>query len=135
MLFQAIREQHGLGYDVAADLEWGQRWGVAILSASAHPGQGSRLRRVIDDVVERAAREGFDPGDVERARKKRRYRYASLAERRLDRALAHADSALSGFPWLHETERIIGSLDDAAIHAAWRRAAAGRTLTAVLDGR
>ncbi|HZR83896.1 MAG TPA: pitrilysin family protein [Candidatus Binatia bacterium] len=135
MLFQAIREQHGLGYDVAADLEWGSRWGTAILSASAHPGQARRLRRVIDGVVERAAREGFAPADIERARKKRRYRYASLAERRLDRALAHADSALSGFPWIDDAERIVSGLDPRAIHAAWRRAAAGRTLTAVLDGR
>jgi predicted Zn-dependent peptidase len=135
MLFQAVREQHGLGYDVAADLDWGNRWGVAILSASAHPGQAARARRVIDDVVDRSAREGFAPGDVERARKKRRYRYASLAERRLDRALAHADSALSGFPWLDETERIVTSLSDRDIHAAWRRAAGARTLTAVLDGR
>jgi predicted Zn-dependent peptidase len=135
MLFQAIREQHGLGYDVAADLEWGSRWAVAILSASAHPGNAARLQRVIDEVVERAARVGFAESDVARAAKKRRYRYAALAERRLDRALAHADCALSGFPGLEESERLVTGLGDRAIHAAWRRAAAGRTLTAVLDGR
>src|SRR5262249_18656905 len=55
MLFQAVRERHGLGYDVAADLEWGNRWAVAVLSASAHPGQAARLVRAIDEVVARAA--------------------------------------------------------------------------------
>lgn len=135
MLFQAIRERHGLGYDVAADLEWGRGWAAAVLSASAHPGGAERIRRAIDEVVDRAVRGGFDPGDVERARKKRRYRYASLAERRLDRALANADSALTGFPDLEESERIVTALGDGEIHAAWCAAAAGRSLTAVLEGR
>jgi predicted Zn-dependent peptidase len=135
MLFQAVRERHGLGYDVAADLEWGQGWGAAVLSASAHPGGAERLVRVIDGVIERAARDGFDPDDVARARKKRRYRYASLAERRLDRALAHADSILSGFPELEESERIVTALGTDEVLDAWRRAAAGRSLTVLLDGR
>lgn len=134
-LFQAVRERHGLGYDVSAELEWGEGWASAVLSASAAPGGAERLSRVIDAVVERSAREGFDPGDVERARKKRRYRYASLAERRLDRALAHADSILSGFPGLEESERIVTALSDAEISDAWRRATAGRSLTVLLDGR
>jgi len=91
--------------------------------------------RVIDGVIERAARDGFDPDDVARARKKRRYRYASLAERRLDRALAHADSILSGFPELEESERIVTALGTDEVLDAWRRAAAGRSLTVLLDGR
>jgi predicted Zn-dependent peptidase len=134
MLFQAIREHHGLGYDVSADLEWGSGWATAVLSASAHPGRADRLARVIADVIERGAESGFAAADIERARKKRRYRYASLAERRLDRALAHADSAMSGFPSLEESERIVTELDEGEILAAWRRAARGRRLVASLAG-
>jgi predicted Zn-dependent peptidase len=132
-LFQAVRERHGLGYEVSADLEWGQGWAVAMLSASARPGQTARLLKVIDEVIHDAAKQGFDPDDVSRARKKRRYRYASLAERRLDRALAHAECALTGFPSLEETEHIVSGLDDARVLAAWRRALAGRSLVALLE--
>jgi predicted Zn-dependent peptidase len=134
-LFQAVRERHGLGYDVSAEMEWGQGWAAAVLSASAAPGGAERLSRVIDEVVARSARSGFDREDVERARKKRRYRYASLAERRLDRALAHADSVLSGFPGLEESERIVTALSDDEIARAWSSAVGGRSLTVLLDGR
>ncbi|MFM8409220.1 MAG: M16 family metallopeptidase [Alphaproteobacteria bacterium] len=134
-LFQAVRERHGLGYDVSAEIEWGEGWAAAVLSASAAPGGADRLSRVIDEVIGQSARSGFDRGDVERARKKRRYRYASLAERRLDRALAHADSEISGFPSLEESERIVTALDDQEIARAWSRAAAGRSLAVLLVGR
>ncbi|HEY8514333.1 MAG TPA: pitrilysin family protein [Candidatus Binatia bacterium] len=131
-LFQAVRERHGLGYEVSAELEWGDGWGAAVLSASAGPGRADRLARIMDDVLERSAEEGFAPSDLARARKKRRYGYAVLAERRLDRALARADCAASGFPSLEEAQRIIATLEDAEIHAAWRRAVAGRSLLALL---
>jgi len=131
-LFQAVRERHGLGYEVSADLEWGAGWGAAVLSASAGPGRADRLARIIDEVLQRSAREGFDAADLARARKKRRYGYAVLAERRLDRALARADSIASGFPSIEESERIVAGLDDAAIHDAWRRAVGGRSLVAAL---
>lgn len=131
-LFQAVREHHGLGYEVSADLEWGAGWGAAVLSASAGPGRADRLARIIDEVLQRSARDGFEPADLARARKKRRYGYAVLAERRLDRALARADSIASGFPSIEESERIVAGLDDGAIHDAWRRAVAGRSLVAAL---
>ncbi|MEW6272195.1 MAG: pitrilysin family protein, partial [Thermodesulfobacteriota bacterium] len=131
-LFQVVRERHGLGYEVSAELEWGRGWGAAVLSASAGPGRAERLARIIDDVLQRSAQEGFAPADLARARKKRRYGYAVLAERRLDRALARADCVASGFPSLEESQRVVASLDDAEIHQAWRRAVAGRSLLAVL---
>lgn len=131
-LFQAVRELHGLGYEVSADLEWGSGWGAAVLSASAGPGRADRLARIIDDVLQRSAREGFAAGDLARARKKRRFGYAVLGERRLDRAVARADSIASGFPSIEDSEQIVGGLDDGAIHAAWRRAVSSRSLVAVL---
>jgi predicted Zn-dependent peptidase len=131
-LFQAVRERHGLGYEVSADLEWGAGWAAAVLSASAGPGRADRLAHIIDDVLQRSAREGFAPSDLARGRKKRQFGYAVLAERRLDRALSRADSIASGFPSIEESERIVAGLDDAAIHDAWRRAVAGRSLVAAL---
>jgi predicted Zn-dependent peptidase len=133
-LFQAVRERHGLGYDVAADLDWGEGWAAAVLSGSARPGQEGRVARVIDDVLEESARDGFSAADLARARRKRRFRYAALLERRLDRALAHAECVVTGFPSLEESERIVGRLDDGAIQRAWRRAVLGRSLRAVLRG-
>jgi hypothetical protein len=88
----------------------------------------------MDEVMTRSASEGFAPDDLARARKKRRYGYASLAERRLDRALARADCVASGFPSLEEAERIVAALDDSEIHDAWRRAVSGRSLVVVLGG-
>ncbi|HYC21670.1 MAG TPA: pitrilysin family protein [Candidatus Bathyarchaeia archaeon] len=133
-LFQAVRERHGLGYDVSAEIESGPSWAVAVLSASAHPGQARRLRQVIDEVIDASARDGFAAEDLARARKKRRYRYASLAERRIERALAHTDSALTGFPSLEEAERTVMRFDDRAVLGAWRKAVRGRSLTAMIDG-
>jgi predicted Zn-dependent peptidase len=133
-LFQAVRERYGLGYDVYADLDWGEGWAAAVLSGSARPGQEERVARVIDDVLEKSARDGFSPADLARARRKRRLRYAALSERRLDRALAHAECVVTGFPSLDESERIVGRLDDGAIQRAWRRAVSGRSLRAVLRG-
>lgn len=131
-LFQAVRENHGLGYEVSADLEWGSGWGAAVLSASAGPGRADRLARIIDEVLQRSAKEGFAAADLARARKKRRFGYEILKERRLDRALARADSAATGFPSIEDSERIVAGLDDETIHAAWRRAVAGRSLVAAL---
>lgn len=131
-LFQVVRERYGLGYEVSAELEWGQGWGAAVLSASAGPGRAERLARIIDEVLLRSVEEGFAAGDLARARKKRRYGYAVLAERRLDRALARADCVASGFPSLEEAERMVAELEDSEIHDAWRRAVAGRSLLAML---
>jgi len=131
-LFQEVRERLGLGYDVSATLDWGPDWAVATISASAARGQMKRLLRTVGETCERAAREGFDADELARARKKIRYRYASLAESRLNQALSLAEGVLSGFPAPAEAERIAAELGTAEIEAAWRRALAGRTLTAVL---
>lgn len=131
-LFQAVREQHGVGYDVSASLEWGRDWALAVIAASGARGSAERLRRIIDETCRRSAAEGFTADELVRARKKLRYRYASLAHSRLDRALAHAEGALSGFPSPAAAERLVEGTSHAQVERAWRRAASGRSLTAVL---
>ena len=61
-------------------------------------------------------------------------RFARLADSRLDRALAHASRAACDQPSLAATERMITRLRLAEVEAAWRRALAAPTLTAVLRG-
>lgn len=133
-LFQAVREEHGLGYEVSADLELGVGWGAAVLSASVRPGQTDELTAVIDRVLRESVEHPFDPADLARARKKRRYNYVSSAERRIDRAMALADAVVTGFPLPEEAERIVDGLDDDSVMTAWRKAVAGRSLVAVLPG-
>ncbi len=131
-LFQEIRERLGLGYDVSASLDWGAGWAVAIVSASAARGAAKRLLRAVEDTCQRAATEGFTPDELVRARKKLRYRYASLAESRFDRALALSEGTLLGFPRPEEAERIVSCMPKKEIEGAWREALQGHTLTAVL---
>lgn len=132
-LFQEVRERLGLGYDVSATLDWGPDWAVAMLSASSARSASERLRRAVLDVSRRAAEEGFAAEELQRARKKLRYRYASLAERRLERALALAESTLSGFPLPENAEKLVSSLTQAEVEDAWRQVVRGHTLTAVLN--
>ena len=132
-LFQEIRERLGLGYDLSASVEQGVDWAVAVVSASAARQDARRLR----DTVERTCREaggGFSRDEFRRARKKVRYRFARLADSRLDRALAHASRAACGHLSLAATERLIASLRPAEVESAWRRALRAPTLTAVLHG-
>jgi predicted Zn-dependent peptidase len=131
-LFQEIRERLGLGYEVSAALDWGSDWAVALISASAARGAARRLLRAVDDTCQRAAGEGFAPDELARARKKLRYRYASLAGSRFDRALALAEGTLLGFPLPEEAERMVSAMPQAQIEAAWRTVLQGRTLTALL---
>jgi predicted Zn-dependent peptidase len=131
-LFQEIRERLGLGYDVAATLDWGVGWAVAIVSASSARGAAGRLVRAVEETCQRAAQEGFAADELVRARKKLRYRYASLAESRFDRALALAEGTLLGFPLPEQAERIVSRMPQAEIEAAWRAVLQGHTLTAVL---
>ena len=131
-LFQEVRERLGLGYDVSATLDWGAGWAVAMVSASASRGATSRLVRAVEETCERAAREGFTADELARGRKKLRYRYASLAESRFDRALALAEGTLLDFPLPEEAERIVSRMPQEEIEGAWRRALQGRTLLAVL---
>jgi predicted Zn-dependent peptidase len=131
-LFQEVRERLGLGYDVAATLDWGPDWAVAMISASAARSQLARLVRTVEDTCQRAAASGFEADELLRARKKIRYRYASLGESRLNQALALAEGALSGFPAPEEAERIAAQLTQEEVEATWRRALAGGSLTVLL---
>jgi len=132
-LFQELRERLGLSYEVSANLEWGPDWAVAVLSASAGRQQAERLARAVDETCRRAADEGFSEEELCRARKKIRYRYALLADNRLDQALALAETALWRFPTPQEAERIVASLTRREIEVEWRHALESRSVTAVLD--
>lgn len=132
-LFQEVRERLGLGYDVGATVEHGADWAVAVISASASREHERRLR----DTVERtcaAAGSGFTADELARARKKLRYRFARLADSRLDRALAHAVRSVGRQPSLAETARVLDALTLEDVELAWRRALHAPTLTAVLAG-
>jgi len=131
-LFQEVRERLGLGYDVSAGLDWGSDWAVAFVSASAARGAAPRLLRAVEETCRRAAADGFTADELQRARKKLRYRYASLAESRFDRALALAEGTLSGFPLPEVAERMVSRMGQAEVEAAWRNALNGRTLTTML---
>jgi len=132
-LFQELRERLGLSYEVGAHLDWGPDWALAVISASGARSRADRLLRAVSDTCRRAADAGFTADELERARKKLRYRYATLADSRLDQAVALAESALWGFPTPRETERIVATLSPAEIERAWRRAFSGGGVTAVLQ--
>ena len=132
-LFQEIRERLGLGYDLSASVEYGADWAAAVIAASAAREDARTLRETIDRTC-RTAAEGFTADELARARKKVAYRFARLADSRLDRALAHASRAASGHPSVAATERLLGAIRPSEVDAAWRRAVAAPTLTAVLQG-
>ena len=125
-LFQELRERLGLSYEVSAALDWGPDWGVAIVSASAARPQARRLLKAVDDICVQAAAEGFGAEEFQRARKKSRYRYALLADNRLDEALALAESVLWGFPVPQEAEQIVEALSLAEVEEEWRRLLSAR---------
>jgi predicted Zn-dependent peptidase len=132
-LFQELRERLGLSYEVGAHLDWGPDWALAVISASGARSRADRLVRAVTDICKRAADNGFGLDELDRARKKLRYRYAMLADSRLDQAIALAESSLWGFPTPEETERIVATLSPAEIEQAWRRVVAVRGVMAVLQ--
>ncbi len=132
-LFQEIRERLGLSYEISATLDWGPDWAVIVLSASASRAQADRLVRAVEETCRRASEEGFAEDELQRARKKIRYRYALLADSRLDQALALAESALWGFPTPREAEQMVSQLTPDEIGLAWRAAARSRNVTALLS--
>ncbi|HVM95308.1 MAG TPA: pitrilysin family protein [Candidatus Acidoferrales bacterium] len=131
-LFQEIRERLGLGYEVSASLDWGSGWAVATLSASAARGVVDRLQRAVLETCDEAAKGGFSDEEMQRARKKLRYRYASLADSRFERALALAEGMLSGFPTPEEAEKIVTRMERREVENAWRTVLRGQRLTAIL---
>jgi len=130
-LFQEIRERLGLGYDLSASVEHGSDWAVAIIAASAARDDERRLRETIERTCREAAA-GFSAEELRRARKKVRYRFARLADSRLDRALSHATREACGQPSLAATQRMLASLPTAEVETAWRRALSAPTLTTIL---
>jgi predicted Zn-dependent peptidase len=131
-LFQEVRERLGLGYDVGASLEHGRDWAVAVLSASAAKEHETRLH----DTVERTCRDaaaGFSKDELARARKKVRYRFARLADSRMDRAVSHAAREANHHPTLAATARLIERIGLGEIDEAWRQLLGAPTLTAVLS--
>ena len=130
-LFQEIRERLGLGYDLSASVEQGSDWAVAIISASAARDDDRRLRETVERTCREAAA-GFTAEEFRRARKKVRYRFARLADSRLDRALSHATREACAQPSLVATQRMLASLRAAEVETAWRAALAAPTLTTIL---
>src|SRR5262249_1064210 len=132
-VFQGVRERLGLGYDVGSSVEHGWGWAVAVISASAAREHEGRLRETVERTC-RGAAAGFSGDELARARKKLRYRFARLAESRLDRALAHAVRAVGRQPSLAEAARVLDALQLEDVDRAWRRALRAPTLTALLAG-
>jgi predicted Zn-dependent peptidase len=132
-LFQEIRERLGLGYDVGASLDHGRDWAVAILSASASRQHEMRLRDTVERTCAEAAADGFTRDELDRARKKVRYRLARLADSRMDRAVVHAGREACGHPTLATTARLVERIGLEEVNAAWRGAQRAPTLTAVLS--
>lgn len=130
-LFQEVRERQGLGYDVSAHLDWGPDWAVASVSASSSRAAVRRLERAMEQTMQQAASQGFGEDEMERARKKLRYRYASLNESRMDRALSLTEGTISGFPLPAEAERIVARVTREQVEAAWRRIVGARRLWAI----
>jgi predicted Zn-dependent peptidase len=132
-LFQEVRERLGLGYDIGASLDVGPDWGVAVLFASASRQDARRLHDTIDRTCTAAA-DGFAAEELERVRKKIRYRFARLAQSNLDRALSHASRAACGQPSLAASEQLLASLRLPEVERAWRDALRAPALTAVMSG-
>ncbi|MBI2964091.1 MAG: insulinase family protein [Deltaproteobacteria bacterium] len=133
-LYHEIRERRGLSYDLWADLPGGAQWAALAVGAVAERRAERRLREAIDGVFTRAASEGFSAEEIDRARRKLRYRYARLSEAKLERAASHAAALLYGTPSLEEAEAIVASLRREEIERAWRVALGGPRLTGVLTG-
>ena len=76
-------------------------------AASGARSRADRLVRAVQRHLPARRRGRVRPDELDRARKKLRYRYATLADSRLDQAVALAESALWGFPTPQETERIV----------------------------
>ena len=131
-LFQEIRERLGLGYDVGAGLEHGREWAVAVISASAAREHETRLRDTVERTCAQAST-GFSKDELDRARKKVRYRFARLADSRMDRAISHAARSANGHPTLASTARLVERIGLGEVDEAWRSLLRAPTLTAVLS--
>jgi predicted Zn-dependent peptidase len=132
-LFQEVRERLGLGYDVGASVDRGEDWAVAIFSASASRQDARRLADTVERTCADAAK-GFTQEELERVRKKLRFRFARFAQSNLERALSHASREACGLPTLASIERLVPQIRLGEVEAAWRAALGAPTLTAVLTG-
>jgi predicted Zn-dependent peptidase len=132
-LFQEVRERMGLGYELGLGIEHGRDWAVVVLSASAARADADRLRDAVDRTFAHAAN-GFTRAELARARKKIRYRFARLADSRMDRAISHASREAAGHPTLAASQQAMDALGAAEVEGAWRALLHAPTLTAVLSG-
>ena len=101
--------------------------------ASASRRDAKRLEETIDRTCNTAA-DGFTVEELERVRKKLRYRFARLEQSNLDRALSHASRAACGQPSLAVSEHLLASIRLTEVEAAWRDALQAPALTAVMSG-
>jgi predicted Zn-dependent peptidase len=131
-LYHEVRERRGLSYDLWADLQAGAGWAAMQVGAVAERRAERPLERAIDQVFRDAAEKGFGDDEIARARRKVRYRYARLAEAKLDRSAAHAASVLYGALGLEEAEAIVSSLSKAEVEEAWRAAMSSPRLRGIL---
>ena len=122
---QRVREKEGLSYSVYTSFFAGTFDAVAGFRVSAiyAPGNRARVERAIREELERAVRDGFDAGEVERGAKA--LVEARRLARRSDRALAArlADYLYKerSFAWGARLEARIAALDANAVNAALRR--------------
>jgi len=61
-----------------------------------------------------------------------RYRFARLADSRMERAVSHAGREVNHHPTLAATAALIERIGLSEVNDAWRRVLAAPTLTAVL---
>ena len=127
-LFQELRERLGLSYEVGAHLGGG---GLGIgRDQRQWRSHADRLMRAVTDTCRRAADTGFSSDELERARKLR-YRYAILADSRLDQAVALAEARV-GFPAPRRRPSASLRLCRPRDRAGRNHAVAGRGVTAIL---
>lgn len=131
-LFQEVRERLGLSYEVSASLEWGPDWAAVSITASASRSQARRLLRTVTGTLNEAAESGFAADEIDRARKKIRYRHTLLSESRLERALALAECSLLGMPHPDHAVRMLQDIADKEIESQWRNVCAAPRVTALL---
>jgi hypothetical protein len=105
---------------------------VAVLSASAAKEHETRLHDTVERTCHHAAA-GFSKDELDRARKKVRYRFARLADSRMDRAVSHAARLANHHPTLATTAALIERIGLSDVNDAWRRILRAPTLTAVLS--
>ena len=129
-LFQAVREKPRARLRGFGRSRVGQRLAPRCCRRVPVPAVPTVLR-IIDEVLQRSAKEGFAAADLARARKKTPLRLRDPEGAPPRPALARRLGA-TGFPSIEDSERIVAGLDDETIHGGMAPAVAGRSLVAAL---